>query len=823
MSVIWRKVWFDLFWSNKVRTLLAVLSIAAGVFAIGAVFGMVDQLMSGMDRAHQAITPAHILMTLRERIDQDTADRLKNIKGVENIEVTNEIAVRYKLKPADALTLPTLSVGTQAASTAEAEWRAARLLMRADYEAQTYNTVQLKEGSWPEKDNLAIERLSSQFFGIDIGDEVIFELDKTDHALSVTGKIRHGIVEPPQFGGDAVFFTDAQGMERFNIPAGEFNGLLIRVTPYSAELAREIASEIKDRLGKEEVGVAFTFYQDPEEHFGRIFVEGLTLVLQILAVISLFMSVILVTNTMTALITQQINQIGMIKAIGGTTGVILKIYLATVLIYGLLAFLISLPLGALTAFSLTQWFLNLFNIDYDLFQISSRAVLYQALAASLIPALAALWPVLSGAAMTVREAIATYGIGGDFGSTWLDRTVERAGNRLLSSSYAIALGNMFRRKGRLSLTQLVLAGAGTMFLVVMSLSASLMYTLETDLNRRHFDLRLGFEDSQPQNRVLSMLRSQNSGVATAELWYEVPASVLKQGQRLKEAGIGTQVIGLPSGSGMYQPLIIAGRWLQPGDSRVIVISKDTAEDNNIKLGETVTLNLFELGDAEWQVIGIYQLIFNDAFDSTPIYAPLEALATATKQYNKGTRLLVRTTSQDPATVEKIYTQLKNLYEDREMEIVTFEASTIYQDREEAVSQFSITTTMLMALAIIVAVVGGISLMGALSIGVVERTREIGVMRAIGARSAAIMGMFIMEGVLQGLFSWLLSVPLSFALARLLANALGQVMFDANLAYQYNYTAVFIWLVIILVISTLASILPARTATRISVRESLAYV
>ena len=198
--------------------------------------------------------------------------------------------------------------------------------------------------------------------------------------------------------------------------------------------------------------------------------------------------------------------------------------------------------------------------------------------------------------------------------------------------------------------------------------------------------------------------------------------------------------------------------------------------------------------------------------------------TATKQYNEGNRLLVQTTSQDPATVEKLYIQLKNLYEDRNMEIInTFEASTIHQDRAEAISQFSITTTMLLALAVIVAGVGGISLMGALSIGVVERTREIGVMRAIGARSRTIMGMFVMEGILQGLLSWLLAVPLSFALARLLANALGQVMFDANLDYQYDYMAVLIWLVIILVISALASIVPARNATRISVHESLAYV
>jgi putative ABC transport system permease protein len=96
------------------------------------------------------------------------------------------------------------------------------------------------------------------------------------------------------------------------------------------------------------------------------------------------------------------------------------------------------------------------------------------------------------------------------------------------------------------------------------------------------------------------------------------------------------------------------------------------------------------------------------------------------------------------------------------------------------------------------------------------------MRAIGARSLTIMGMFVMEGVLQGLFSWALAVPLSFITAGYVANALGQTMFDANLDYQYNANAVAIWLIIILVISTLASILPARSATTISVRNSLTY-
>jgi putative ABC transport system permease protein len=114
------------------------------------------------------------------------------------------------------------------------------------------------------------------------------------------------------------------------------------------------------------------------------------------------------------------------------------------------------------------------------------------------------------------------------------------------------------------------------------------------------------------------------------------------------------------------------------------------------------------------------------------------------------------------------------------------------------------------------------LMGALSISVVERTREIGVMRAIGARSRSIMGMFIMEGVLQGLISWLVAAPLSFLIGYPVARQLGQTMLDIDLDYSYSYGAVLIWLGVILAIAALAATVPARNATRISVRESLAY-
>jgi putative ABC transport system permease protein len=100
MSVIWQKVWSDV-WGNKVRTMLAVLSIAVGVFAVGAIFGMSDQLVVGMDISHQAVFPSHINMFLMDRIDRDTALALKKNEGVEDVEVLDQVTVRYKINPED--------------------------------------------------------------------------------------------------------------------------------------------------------------------------------------------------------------------------------------------------------------------------------------------------------------------------------------------------------------------------------------------------------------------------------------------------------------------------------------------------------------------------------------------------------------------------------------------------------------------------------------------------------------------------------------------------------------------------------------------------
>lgn len=799
MHVIWFKLWYDL-WHYKARTILAVLSIFAGVSAIGVVFGMTDQLLSGMDAAHQAVSPSHLNMQLARFATREQLEGIRRVPGVVDVEPYTDIALEYRFSPT-------------------ADWKLGIASHRSDWENQHMDVTQLRQGEWPRKENIAVERLSAAYYGAKLGDTIDFKQDTRVREFTVTGLVRHPFVPPPQFGGQAFFFMSSAALEQFGVPAGKFNYVYVRIEPWSEENARTVATAIKDRLANQGIAVAATFYQNPTRHWGRVYMEGINLVLQILAVVSLLLSVVLVYNTLAALIAQQTDQIGVLKAIGGKTFTIAQVYLVGVFIYGLLSLLIALPLGMFLAFGITQTFLNLFNIDYTEFRFSTTAVILQILAATVVPFLAALIPVLGGARISVREAIASYGLGSDFGSNWLDRAVERIGAKLLPSQYATALGNMFRRKGRLVLTQIVLVMAGTMFLIVMTLSSSMDYTLDNFFATRRYDVTAFLNGRPRASRVLEQARSvPEVAAAQVQLWFA--ATLRKQGARVQEAGLGTNIAGLDPASDFFQERLVSGRWLEPGDGLATVISYDTANKNNILVGEFITLDLGTYGKRDWRVVGIYQPLLSGAFNSDVAFTPLDALENATKEYDRASRLIVRTTTRSEVSAERARDKIRDLGIQNNINIAAFQ--TEGELRRSVTAQFGLITNMLLALAVIVAIVGGIGLMGALSISVVERTKEIGVLRAIGARTRTIMSMFMMEAVLQGLLSWVLAVVLSFPIARPLADTMGRVILNMPLDYRYNSQAVFIWLGVVLVISVLASIVPARNATRVSVRTSLAY-
>jgi putative ABC transport system permease protein len=134
----------------------------------------------------------------------------------------------------------------------------------------------------------------------------------------------------------------------------------------------------------------------------------------------------------------------------------------------------------------------------------------------------------------------------------------------------------------------------------------------------------------------------------------------------------------------------------------------------------------------------------------------------------------------------------------------------------------ILTGFLVMMALLTAVVGSIGMAGTLSMNIMERTREIGIMRAIGAGNKSILKLVLVEGLLIGMISYLFGSVLSFPISTVLAELISQAIFSAHADFSFTIWGFAVWLGVVLLLSTVSSLLPAKNATRLTIREVLAY-
>ena len=126
------------------------------------------------------------------------------------------------------------------------------------------------------------------------------------------------------------------------------------------------------------------------------------------------------------------------------------------------------------------------------------------------------------------------------------------------------------------------------------------------------------------------------------------------------------------------------------------------------------------------------------------------------------------------------------------------------------------------MSLLMIVVGGLGLASTMSLAVLERTREIGVLRAIGARHGAILAMVQIEGLVISILSWALAIPLSVPMSVALGVAFGRVMLTVPVRLAPELSGVLLWLGVVVVLSVIACAWPAIRATRITTAAALTY-
>lgn len=438
MSPRWRKVWRDL-WQNKTRTLLVVFSIAVGVFAVGTVLHTQVVVGASMQADYERSNPASATV-YASNVNDDVVRSIENMPEVAEVEGRTSLSLQIRVGPD--------------------EWKQLSVTALPDFEDDRINRVVpvyefraapafgAGRTAWPPEEREIVFEQSTLLqpgrvpAGTQIGDTVIVETPNgKERRLRVTGLAHEANTFPATVTDSAIGYVNYETLEWLG-GSRDYSQLEIIAAGDAMDKAHvtAVARAVEDKLQRSGRTAFFTNVSEPGQLPLQFIFQGISGLLIPLGLMSLLLSGFLVVNTISAILAQQVRQIGIMKAIGATKGQILRIYLFIVVIFGVLTTLIAVPLSALVASQTMQLLAGFLNVTFPRFRVPPLVLAIEIVIGLLVPLVAALFPVLRATGITVREAISDYGIGSSsFGGGLIDRALssESSGSNRSSTVFPV--------------------------------------------------------------------------------------------------------------------------------------------------------------------------------------------------------------------------------------------------------------------------------------------------------------------------------------------------------------------------------------------------
>lgn len=791
----WKKVWAD-FWGNRSRTSLTIATILVGTFAVGFNSNMGLYMSDSMDRDFLSANPAEA-QVYAYPLDDDMVRIANTVPGVDAVEGYSSASAKIVL--ADGTFANIIFTGLENPN---------------DRTLNFLKPVGLESGAVPtygEKEMIMDNSAAS--LGYKAGDILTIELDNGKRReLRLVGYI-HDVTGFP--------YNLAQQVNAYVTPStlewlggdSYYNVLQVSVSENQTdqEHVTAVAQAVADRMKRAGATINFVNVYQPGRHFAYSISQGMFFVLGALGYMTVFLSGFLIVNMITAIMTQQTRQIGIMKATGGGTGQIFGMYLVLIMAFGLTAFLIAVPLSNAAAQFIGSGMAQWLNVNPAPFKGYTATIVQQFIVAVVVPLAAAFFPIRNSVRVTVREAISDYGLGGNAAA---GKTSVNKNAVLISRPIRISLRNTFRKKARLILTLFTLVLGGAIFISVYNLWASFDQIMEDIQGYFLADINVQFARSYRYDKVASIAKNIPE-VVDVEGWLEFPGTL-----KTSKEDSGTQILFVapPSDSKVIDPIITEGRWLQPGDENAIVIGNHLlAIFPDLKIGDQLNIEI-NGKETNWIIVGKYSITGNV---SPPLlYVNYEYISRLIGQPDQVYSLRVILNKKDIPSQTRIDEQLQALYKEKGVQVSSTQLGSKFIADQK--SQTDILVYFMLVMASLIAVVGGLGLAGTMSVNVLERTREIGVMRAIGASNGDIQAIVLVEGMVIGIVSWAISIFIAFPFTNILCYGLGMAILTAPMPPVYGATGVIAWLIFTIVLGTLASALPARRASRLTVRDTLAY-
>jgi putative ABC transport system permease protein len=691
-----------------------------------------------------------------------------------------------------------------------------------DLGAARIGIVRLVAGRWPSAPGgIVLERTAVSVANTAVDREIkVRGPNGAEHSLDVTGIVHDPSLAPA---------WQEQTVYGYVTPAtlnllGEDSSLhVLKLTvpnpagdPLVVERAVVGVADWLRRTGYPVGEIRIPPYRHPHEGM----MTSVVRMLLVFSVLTLVLGAVLTATLTSSLLAPQVRQIGVMKAIGARSGQIMQLYIALITAIGILAVAIGLPLGIAAGRALAGNTARMLNLELASGSVPDWLYAIQVLVGVGLPLAAALLPIEAASRRSVRETLSDFGVGLQAAGPghviqWISRM------SFGDAAFVLAIRNSVRRKGRLALMLGLLAVAGAMFMTSLNVKAAWKRNLTDAGVERHFDAEFKLASAQPEAAVLATV-SAVPGVRGVEPWNaEAVSSTRPDGLHVvgtyPDGGHGSLLLqAVPQQSAFLSPTVIAGRWLDGVDVDEAVVNEQALPMfPRLRLGDQIHLAV-RGRDADLQVIGILR----EHLAPATVYTSPERFEQITAEVGLTGGVRVALERSDDRAAAEVIAKIENALDRSGMKV----AQSVSQAQlgRALGGHLFILIFILVVMSVLMAVVGVMGLGSAMSISVLERTREFAVMRVIGARARTIrrgvIGEAVFIGILSACIALLLSVPLTVVVVRIVGSA----SLGPAIGTVLSAAAMPLWLVIVVASAAVASIYPAWKASKLQIREALSY-
>jgi putative ABC transport system permease protein len=793
----WKKTLRDIT-GYRGRALALTVALSAGIFTVSTMLGAYGIVNREITVNYAKTNPASATI----EVDEVTSSVLATARHFPGVAVAEARAV------------------VEARARVGDEWMRMLLFVVDDFDGLRLNTFTRDTGAWPPPaGSMLIERQAVGLLKAGEGGSVTVKTPRgSPRAVPIAGVVHDTTLAPAWQEQTGYGYITRETLASLGEPPvlDELR-ILLDGNPMSTPVIDAKAVQLAAALQAQGVEVHGVKVPPPGQHphQGQMLTSLRTFLT--FASLALLLSAILVAAVLNAILARQVREIGIMKAVGARSGQIGAMYSALLIVLGGASLAVGLPLGITAARRLAQRMADTMNFTVTSASIPAWVYAILVGVGLLLPLLISLPAIVGASRRTVREALGTLGVGGSFGARRFDQALTALGG--IALPYLLALRNMFRRRGRLVLSLSLLSAGGGVFMTALNVRDGWRAMADHVKTDRFYDAEFLLTDAVPVGRIKQAL-AQVEGIREFEVWQYNQTAFAKEGRvdvmrTYPDRGHGSfAVFGVPPQTKMIRFPVIEGRWLASDDTDALVLSQRAlGQVSPPKIGDRILLSI-DGRPTEWRLVGVVmELGGGGAYVSSAGYAR------ASGSEGTGRNIRLVTASRTTAGRDVVIHAAERALDEAGMGVER--SMPLDRLHTAMVGHVEVPVMMLIAASVLLALIGGLGLASMMTVNVLERTRELGVMRAVGAVPAVILKVIVGEGVFVAAMSWFLAVLLSLPLTRAIGLRAGQ-MFGAPLPFTISVIAGIAWLGLVLVIAAAASAAPASRASRLVVREALAY-